>query len=108
MTAPRRPVNWAIAAVLWRPRSETPSHGLENTDTSRLTIRADLPGGDAMPDNIRSVQYFKMTTPDKPGEGARVLARLRDAGVDLLAFSGFPQGRRGQLDFVPADAGAFK
>ena len=61
-----------------------------------------------MPDTIRPAQYFKMTTPDKPGEGARMLAVFRDAGVDLLAFSGFPQGRRGQLDFVPADAAAFK
>jgi predicted TIM-barrel fold metal-dependent hydrolase len=61
-----------------------------------------------MADNIRSAQYFKMTTPDKPGEGARMLAKFRDAGINLLAFSGFPQGRRGQLDFVPADAIAFK
>jgi hypothetical protein len=61
-----------------------------------------------MPDHIRSAQYFKMTTPDKPGEGARMLALFRQAGVNLLAFSGFPRGRRGQLDFVPADPAAFK
>ena len=36
------------------------------------------------------------------------LATLRDAGVSLLAFSGFPVGKRAQLDFVPADPAAFR
>jgi prephenate dehydratase len=61
-----------------------------------------------MPDTIRVVEYFYMTTPNKPGEGARALNTLKEAGVNLLAFSGFPQGRRVQLDFIPADAAAFK
>lgn len=57
-----------------------------------------------MADEIRRVDYFYVQVSDKPGEGARALATLRDAGVNLLAFSGFPEGRRAQLDFVPADA----
>ncbi len=61
-----------------------------------------------MADTIQRVDYFYTMVPDKPGEAARMLAVLRDAGVNLLAFSGFPEGRRGQLDFVPADAGAFR
>lgn len=61
-----------------------------------------------MPDTIRVVEYFYMTAPNKPGEGARALNTLKDAGVNLLAFSGFPEGRRAQLDFVPDDAAAFK
>jgi hypothetical protein len=61
-----------------------------------------------MADEVRRVDYFYVQIPDKPGEGARALASLRDAGVNLLAFSGFPEGRRAQLDFVPADAPAFK
>ncbi len=56
---------------------------------------------------IRQVDYFYTTVPDKPGEGARVLSGLRDAGVNLVVFSGFPAGRKGQLDFVPSDAQAF-
>ena len=28
--------------------------------------------------------------------------------MNLLAFAGFPRGRRDQLDFVPSDPGAFK
>ena len=61
-----------------------------------------------MPDTIRVVEYFYMTAPNKPGEGARALNTLKEAGVNLLAFSGFPQGRRAQLDFIPADPVAFK
>ena len=34
-----------------------------------------------MADTVRKVVYFKMSVPDKAGEGARVLGALRDAGV---------------------------
>jgi hypothetical protein len=61
-----------------------------------------------MAETVRKVEYFYIETPDKPGEGAKVLAALRDAGVDLLAFSGFPHGRRAQIDFVPKDSAIFK
>jgi hypothetical protein len=61
-----------------------------------------------MADSVRRVEYFKMAVPDKPGEGARALGTLKEAGVNLLAFSGFPRRRGAQLDFVPADAAAFR
>lgn len=61
-----------------------------------------------MADTVRKVVYFKMSVPDKAGEGARVLGALRDAGVNLLAFTGFPRGRRAQLDLVPEDVAAFQ
>jgi hypothetical protein len=61
-----------------------------------------------MADTIRLVEYFYMTAPDKPGEGARALNTLKEAGVNLVAFSAFPEGRRAQLDFIPVDAAAFK
>lgn len=61
-----------------------------------------------MPDTIRSVDYYYTTIPDKPGEACRVLDSLKAAGVNLLAFTGFPSGRnKAQLDFVPADSSAF-
>lgn len=60
-----------------------------------------------MSDTVTLVDYYYTMVPDKVGEGARILGALRDAGVNLLAFSGFPEGRAVQLDFVPADAGAF-
>lgn len=61
-----------------------------------------------MADTIRQVAYFYVRVPHKPGEAAKVLRALKDAGVNLVAFSGFPAGRQGQLDFIPADAAAFR
>jgi len=61
-----------------------------------------------MAETIRKIDYFYVETPNKPGEGAKALAALRDARVNLLAFSGFPQGRKAQMDFVPEDSAAFR
>lgn len=61
-----------------------------------------------MADRVRKVSYFYTMVPNRPGNGARVLRTLADAGVDLLAYSGFPSGGRAQLDFVPKDAGALQ
>ena len=61
-----------------------------------------------MPDAIRLVDYFYIETSDKPGQGARILRHLKDAGVNLVAFHGFPRGRRAQLVFVPSDTAAFR
>ena len=57
-----------------------------------------------MPTTIRKVSYAYVTVVNKSGEAARILEALRDAGVNLLAFSGFPQGRnRAQVDIVTDD-----
>jgi hypothetical protein len=61
-----------------------------------------------MADAIRLVDYFYITTPHKPGVGAAVLNELRQAGVNLLGFSGFPSGRGAQIDFIPENAAAFR
>ena len=61
-----------------------------------------------MADVIRKVSYFAMDVADKPGEAARVLTVLSRAGVNLRAFSGFPRGRRAQLDFIPEDVELFR
>ncbi|MCS6951422.1 MAG: hypothetical protein RMK57_10120 [Bryobacterales bacterium] len=61
-----------------------------------------------MAEEIRRVDYYYVTVPDKPGEGARILAALHEAGVNLLAFSGFPAAaRKAQLDFIPENPAAF-
>ena len=59
-----------------------------------------------MADRVRKISYFYTMVPNRPGNGARVLRVLADAGVDLLAYTGFPNGGRSQLDFVPRNAGA--
>jgi hypothetical protein len=61
-----------------------------------------------MADTVRLVEYFYTTVPNKTGEGARALATLREAGVNLLAFSGFPAARQVQMDFIPDNPAAFK
>ena len=61
-----------------------------------------------MVDIVRKVAYFAMEVPNRPGEGTRVLGALADAGVNLLAFSGFPSGRKSQLDIIPEDVAVFK
>ena len=61
-----------------------------------------------MADTIRKATYCYAEVPDNPGEGARILSALKEAGVNLLAFSGFPiPGGKAQLDFLPEDPEAF-
>jgi hypothetical protein len=61
-----------------------------------------------MAESVRELEYFYVEVPHKVGEGAKVLRALKEAGVNLTAFSGFPSGRRAQLDVFPADPAAFK
>jgi hypothetical protein len=61
-----------------------------------------------MADIVKKVAYFAMDVPNKPGEGARVLETLAEEGVNLLAFTGFPSGRKAQLDIIPEDMAIFK
>ncbi|HSB14546.1 MAG TPA: hypothetical protein VLE22_08805 [Bryobacteraceae bacterium] len=57
---------------------------------------------------IRKIDYYYAIVPDKPGEGARILSALHQAGINLIGFSGFPAGaRKAQLDFLPEDSAAF-
>ena len=61
-----------------------------------------------MADTIRRIDYYYTTVSDKPGEAARILNALHGAGINFLAFSGFPSGaRRAQLDFIPESGGEF-
>jgi hypothetical protein len=57
-----------------------------------------------MADTVRRVAYFYLTVPDTPGEGDRILSALKDSGVNLLAYLGFPaEGGQSQIDLVPED-----
>jgi hypothetical protein len=57
-----------------------------------------------MADTVRGVEYYYVTVPDEPGEGQRILTALKDGGVNLLAFLGFPLGDgRSQIDLVPEE-----
>ena len=56
-----------------------------------------------MADGARKVQYAYVMVPNRPGQGAKVLSELQAAGVDLLAYSGFPGKRGAQIDLVTRD-----
>jgi hypothetical protein len=59
-----------------------------------------------MADRVSKVDYFYVMVSNKAGQGAKVLDDLAQHGVNLLAFSGFPSGGKGQLDLVPEDSAA--
>jgi hypothetical protein len=61
-----------------------------------------------MADTVRGVDYYYVTVPDTPGEGQRILSALKERGVNLLAFLGFPSGGQSQIDLVPEDAQALR
>ena len=57
-----------------------------------------------MADRVRKVNYCHIKVPARAGQGAAALEALAEAGVDLLAFTGFPLGGgKAQLDFVTDD-----
>lgn len=61
-----------------------------------------------MAETVRKIDYYYVSVSDKPGEASRILCMLQEAGVNLLGFSGFPEGaRKAQLDFLPEDPAAF-
>ena len=60
-----------------------------------------------MSDTVRKVNYYSIQISNKPGEAFKVLSALAGAGIDLLAFTGFPRGRRSQIDVVPEDGRTF-
>jgi hypothetical protein len=62
----------------------------------------------AMPEKIRRVEYFYFWLEDKPGEGARLLGKLKEARVNLLSFTAFPGGGgQSQLTVVPEKPDGF-
>ncbi len=62
-----------------------------------------------MADTARGVEYYYVTVPNAPGEGQRILSALKDGGVNLLAYLGFPLGGgQSQIDLVPEDADALR
>jgi hypothetical protein len=61
-----------------------------------------------MDNTVRNVEYFYVMVPNSPGQAAKIMSGLAEEGVNLLAFSGFPSGRRAQLDLIPEDSAALK
>ena len=60
-----------------------------------------------MATTVRKTAYFSMRTPNRAGQGARMLNALAAHKVNLLAFTGFPNAGRAQIDFIPYDISKF-
>jgi hypothetical protein len=61
-----------------------------------------------MADSVRKVQYGYVMVPNRPGQGAKILAELQKGGVDLQAYSGFPGKKGAQIDLVTRDMAGLK
>ncbi len=59
-------------------------------------------------ETIRQATYYKLMVANRAGQGGKLLEGLKNSGVNLLAFSGFPAGKKAQLDFIPEDPAAFE
>jgi hypothetical protein len=54
-----------------------------------------------MADKVQKVNYAYVVVPNRAGQGAKVLGAVREAGINMLAYSGFPiEGGKAQLDMV--------
>jgi hypothetical protein len=62
-----------------------------------------------MADRVRKINYCYAKVGARAGQAAALLSKLREARVDLLAFSGFPiGGGKAQLDFATDDIAAVR
>ena len=61
-----------------------------------------------MAETVRKVDLFSVEILNKSGEGAKVLAALRDGGVSFLAVWGYPtKGKKARIDLVAPDRAVF-
>ena len=62
-----------------------------------------------MADRVRRVNYAYVRVPNRPGQGARITEQLREAGVNLLAYTAFPtRAGKAQVDLIAEDLGAIR
>ena len=58
--------------------------------------------------SVRKADYYTMKVSQRPGAGAKLLGAMKAAGVNLLAFTGFPSGGGAQVDFIPENSTKFR
>ena len=62
-----------------------------------------------MADRVKKVNYCYVKVPHRAGQGEALLGALREANVNLLAFSGFPaKGGKSQLDLITESVGPIR
>jgi hypothetical protein len=62
-----------------------------------------------MADQVRKMSYCDLKVSGRAGQGAEILGALKRAGVNLLAFSGFPTGAgKAQIDLISDDVAGLR
>ena len=62
-----------------------------------------------MADRVRKINYCYVKVPNRAGQGARVLEEVKNAGINLWAYSGFPtKGGGAQLDMATDNVTALR
>ena len=62
-----------------------------------------------MADRVLKASYCYLTLSNRAGQGEKVLGELKDAGVNLLAFTAFPiKGGKAQVDLVAENMTSLK
>src|SRR5215211_903987 len=62
-----------------------------------------------MAEKVRRVDYFYFEIEDAPGQLARVLGKLREQNVNLIAYVAFPTSRgKGQVTVIPEKSEALQ
>ena len=62
-----------------------------------------------MADQVKKVGYCYAKVANRAGQGVKFLGSLQEAGVNLVAYTGFPlKGGQAQLDFVTDDMAGLK
>lgn len=54
-----------------------------------------------MAHRVRKVNYFNLTVPNRAGQAEKILREVRNADIDMYAFTGFPlKAGKTQVDLV--------
>ena len=62
-----------------------------------------------MADAVRKVNYCYVMVPNRAGNGAKILAAFKEAGVNLEALVAFPgKGGKAQIDLIAKDMAAVR
>jgi len=62
-----------------------------------------------MADRVKKVNYAYVTVPNRAGQGEKILHELRQAGVNMLAFTAFPaKAGKSQIDIVAENMAALR
>ena len=54
-----------------------------------------------MADRVRKVNYCYVRVPSRAGNGVKILTEVKDSGINMLGFTGFPaKAGQAQLDLI--------